>query len=137
MPSDNQSNDSSKHGNKNGHLGSDDEDEDSNIEMALSDEKNGHHSSHHRHLHDDNHSEDSNDSSLKGNPSSPLRQPLDCIPVETVLQEQALPDGTTYLNSQCFASTDNPHCASPDQASKRKFQVFFVLHTLWHRLQVD
>jgi len=56
-------------------------------------------------------SDHSNDTSELKQPLSP-RQPLDCIPVETVLQEQNLPE-SSYLSAGCFGQTDHGHSGPP------------------------
>lgn len=115
----------SKSGNKSGMAASavEEADEDSNLEMTcnVDEEKEEREDPELLVPHSD---EDSNYSMKQAH--SP-RQPLDCIPVETVLHEQPLPEGTSYLSSECFGPLDNGHCESPDQ-SKRKCTLFHVIH---------
>ena len=68
-------------------------------------------------LHSDNINDQTTTLSKQQQQALSPRQPLDCIPVETVLQEH-LPDGS-YLSAECFNQHDHvhDHCASisPDQ----------------------
>lgn len=75
---------------------------------------------------------DAKDVQPQQQPNSPHRQPLDCIPVETVLHEQSTPE-SSFMASECFEQVSPSENASYKSSGQAKSEFCFIFFTFLYQ----